>query len=288
MNLREPLLELIRSTSTDLSDDVVAALENGMGREAEGSRARSTLSWMLKNAVEAKSSSFPVCQDTGTLVFYIDHGNDFTEEEIAQSIRDATAEATDRYYLRKNAVDPITGKNSGNNLGYGSPYMHFHHFNGRGLTVRLMLKGGGSENCGIQYSLPFADLDAGRDITGIRKCVVDAVFRAQGFGCAPGTLGIGIGGDRMSSYMESKEQFFRRLDDTNPDPVLAELESELYEKVNLLDIGPMGFGGKTTVLGVKIGIRHRVPASFFIAVSYMCWAYRRRSMKLQENEFVIE
>ena len=287
MDLKEPILELIRRTSTDLSDDVIAAMQKGMEAEEEGSRARSTLAWMLRNASDARECSFPVCQDTGTLVFYVDYSRNFREEDLAASIREATVEATERYYLRRNAVDPITGKNSGNNLGNGSPYVHFHRFDDDGLSIRLMLKGGGSENCGVQYSLPHAALGAGRDPGGIKKCIVDAVYQAQGFGCAPGSLGIGIGGDRMSSFMESKEQFFRPLDDTNPDSGLAEMEEELYEKINSLGIGPMGFGGKTTVLGVKIGIRHRVPASFFVAVSYMCWAYRRRIMELRDGDFII-
>jgi fumarate hydratase class I len=246
--------------------------------------ARSTLEKMIDNVHQASEISTPVCQDTGTLIFYVDYGPDWKETDIARSIKEAAAEATKRYYLRQNAVDSITGKNSGDNTGIGAPYMHFHQRDEAGIRIRLLLKGGGSENVGTQYTLPNAALKAGRDLEGIRKCVIDAVVKAQGKGCAPGIIGVGVGGDRMSSYMESKEQFFRRLSDENPNPKLAELEQRLYKELNSLGIGPMGFGGNTTVLGVKIGARHRVPASYFVAVSYLCWAARRCELRIENGK----
>ena len=281
--LSEQFLKLIRRASTDLPPDVERALT--LARDAEEGRAKSTLDWMLKNVTEAREHSMPICQDTGTLIFYVDHGPDVRPARIEAAAKAAAAEATKKSYLRPNAVDPITGKNSGDNSGRGAPYLHFHEVEEKGaLKVRLMLKGGGSENCGIQYTLPDRDFKAGRDLTGIKRCLLDAALKAQGFGCAPGVLGVGVGGDRMSSFMESKEQLFRSLDDTNPDPLLAEIESELTTKINELGIGPMGFSGKTTVLGVKLGLRHRLPASFFVSVSYMCWAYRKASMTLADGE----
>ena len=203
--LRKHLLELVRMTACDLAPDVERALQKARDRE-EG-RARSTLEWMIKNAAEARESSMPVCQDTGSLIFYVDHGREIRPGLVAQDAREAAAEATERSYLRPNAVDPVTGKNSGNNVGRGLPYFHFNEVDDdNALRVRLMLKGGGSENCGAQYTLPDGEIKAGRDLTGVKRCILDAALRAQGFGCAPGVLGVGIGGDRMTSFMESKER----------------------------------------------------------------------------------
>jgi fumarate hydratase class I len=147
-----------------------------------------------------------------------------------------------------------------------------------------LLKGGGSENVGFQYSLPHGALNAGRDLDGVRKVVLEGVFKAQGKGCGPGILGVGIGGDRPHSYWVSKEQLFRPLDDVNPDPRLAELEERILREGNELGIGPMGFGGNTTLLGVKVGSAHRLPASFFVSVSYLCWAARRKTMTVRNGE----
>ena len=164
------------------------------------------------------------------------------------------------------------------------PSVHFEEIEGEELIIDLMLKGGGCENVGAQYSLPNTTLGAGRDLAGVRKVVLDAVHKAQGQGCAPGILGVAIGGDRGSSYYASKETLFQKMTDENPNPELAQLEERLTQEANQLGIGPMGFGGKTTVLGTRITSLHRLPASFFVTVSYMCWAYRRRRMIWQNGE----
>lgn len=278
-------VELIRRSSCDLPPDVERALE--AARDAEEGRARSTLEWILKNAAAARAGSVPICQDTGTLVFHVEHGPDLRPGALERALCEAAREATRRSYLRPNAVDPVSGRNSGDNTGRGSPFIHFQEVEQPGrLRVRLMQKGGGCENVGIQYSLPDDRLAAGRDWPGIKKCILDAALQAQGYGCAPGVLGVGVGGDRGSSYLESKEQFLRAVDDVNPDPTLAAVEAELLARVNELGIGPMGFGGRTTVFGVKIGLRHRLPASFFVSVSYMCWAYRRRELTVRDGQAV--
>jgi fumarate hydratase class I len=167
------------------------------------------------------------------------------------------------------------------------PTIHFEEWENDYLKVDLVLKGGGCENVGAQYSLPDTALKAGRDLKGVRKVVLDAVQKAQGHGCAPGILGVAIGGDRGSSYLESKRQLFRSMDDVNRDPNLAPLERQLTDEANQLGIGPMGFGGKTTVLGVKLGTLHRLPASYFVSVSYMCWADRRRSLVWKDGQATI-
>jgi len=281
--LVESFLEQIRRASTALPPDVAAAMRRGIEAEG-GGPAASSLELMLENARQAREGSTPICQDTGALLFFVEYGPDFRQREIEEAAKEATVRATELYYLRPNAVDPVTGKNSGNNLGIDAPHFHFDQRERGGMRVRLLLKGGGSENVGAQYKLPDARLGAGRDLSGVRKCVIDAVYNAQGKGCAPGVVGVGIGGDRGTSFLCSKEQFLRSLDDTNADPVLAELEARLLDELNRLGIGPAGFGGKTTVLGVKIGKRHRVPACYFVSVSYVCWAYRKAFMTIERGE----
>jgi len=288
-DLTEPLLELVRRTSTDLAPDVEGALKAAREREAPGSAAQGALDTILQNVAMARETSSPICQDTGTPVFYVRHPAGWSTRALREQIRAAVAQATAKAYLRPNAVDSITDKNSGNNLGGEDfPTIHFEEVEAGELTVDLMLKGGGSENCGAQYSLPYGPMGAGRDLAGVRKVVLDAVQKAQGHGCAPGVIGVAIGGDRGSSYAKSKELFFRKLDDRNPDAKLAELEERLCAECNTLGIGPMGFGGETTVLGVKLTGMHRLPASFFVSVSYMCWAHRRHRMTVHGDEVTYE
>jgi fumarate hydratase class I len=282
--LSDSFLELIRRASTMLPRDVEEAMSRAIELEGEGAAAASSLALMLENARQASEGSTPICQDTGALLFFIEYGPDYRQKEMEEAARAATIAATENYYLRPNAVDSVTGKNSGNNLGEMFPYFHFDQRDEPGLRVRLMLKGGGSENVGAQYKLPDGGLKAGRDLEGVRRCVIDAVFNAQGKGCAPGVIGVGIGGDRGTSYLGSKEQLLRDLGDTNPDSTLAELETQLFGELNQLGIGPSGFGGKTTVLGVKIGKLHRLPACFFVSVSYVCWAYRKAAMTVEGGE----
>lgn len=284
----EHFLELVRRTATDLPDDVEAAIQAAKETEEPGSVAYQVLDTILKNVAMARSNSTPICQDTGTPIFYVDLPQGWSLREIRRQIEAAVAEATKRTYLRPNAVHPVTGKNTGNNVGDEYfPTIHFHEVDGDALRVRLMLKGGGSENVSTQYKLPDTRLKAGRDLEGVRKVVLDAVYQAQGKGCAPGFLGVGIGGDRGASYYAAKEALFRRLDEPNPDPALDELERRITEEANQLGIGPMGLGGKTTVMATRIKVIHRLPACYFVSIAYMCWAYRRREMIIQGDEVVI-
>ena len=284
MGNSQPFLELIRRAATDLPPDVEAVLKKALGSEAAGSPAADVMSTILKNVRQARENSTPICQDTGSLIFYIDHPVGGAEPTLREAIEDAAVEATRRQYLRPNAVDPVDGKNSGNNLGINAPTIHFHQWENPDTRVRLMLKGGGSENVGAQYKLPFGPVKAGRDLDGVRRVVIDAVLKAQGLGCAPGFIGIGIGGGRSTSFALSKEQFFRRVGERSPRPELARLEEQLNLELNRLEIGPMGFGGKNTVLDVFAGAQHRHPATFYVSVSYMCWAFRRKSMMIRNGE----
>lgn len=284
--LVEQLCAFIRSASTDLPADVEDALQEAQRKEPPGATAANTFGAILDNVQMARKNGTPICQDTGCLIFYVYHPVTMDTIAFRQAIERATEKATREILLRPNAVDPITGKNTGNNLGTNAPYVTFKAWEKNEVRVKLMLKGGGSENVGAQYKLPDSALGAGRDLKGIRKCVLDAVFKAQGMGCAPGVIGVGIGGDRTTSYLLSKEQFFRRLGSANEDPQLDTFEKELHADLNQLGIGPMGFGGKTTVLGVFVAKQHRHPATFYVAISYMCWACRRKEMTLRNGEAI--
>jgi fumarate hydratase class I len=283
------ILELIRRTSAFLPPDVSRVLETHRALEQGGSKADLALALVSQNIGLAKRLSAPICQDTGTITFYIRTPVGFDQLALEELCCDAVAEATAKGYLRQNSVDSITGKNTGNNLGPGSPVFHWHQHRGDTLDVRLILKGGGCENMSVQYSLPatLSGKRADRDLDGVRLCILDAVWQAQGKGCGPGFLGVCIGGDRASGYEYAKEQLLRDLDDTNPAPDLAALEARILDEANRLDIGPMGFGGKLTLGACKVGARNRLPASYFVSVAYMCWAYRRRGVVLdQEGEAV--
>jgi len=284
-DLQEEILELIRLAATDLPEDVEMSLRAAREREGAGSAAEGALDTVLENVSLAREHSSPICQDTGTPIFYISHPGSWSTRTLRDDIVGAVVEATEKTYLRPNAVEAVTGVNTGDNTGGEHyPSLHFQEGDEGPLIMELILKGGGCENVSAQYKLPDSSLQAGRDLDGVRKAALDAVYHAQGKGCAPGTLGIAIGGDRGTSYAASKEALLRPLDDENPRTPLAELEAEITRQANQLGIGPMGFGGKTTVLGTKIKGLHRLPASYFVSVSYMCWAYRRRSMTYQEGE----
>ncbi|MEX1309655.1 MAG: fumarate hydratase [Candidatus Sulfomarinibacteraceae bacterium] len=281
-NLVETFVELIRRASTELPADVVQALEEGRAKEQESGLADKALGTILNNIEMARSTSAPICQDTGTPVVWIHHPVGVSTRALAAQFETAVREATNRKFLRPNAVDTLTGRNTGTGSGRGIPFIHFEEWDEPRVEVRMILKGGGSENVGAQYRLPDTPLKAGRDLEGVRRVVLDAVFQAQGKGCAPGVLGVCIGGDRVSAFEMSKRQILRPLADTNPIPELAELEERLLKEGNELGVGPMGFGGKTTLLAVKIGVLDRLPACYFVTVTYMCWADRKAAVSIDE------
>ena len=285
-DLTSEILELVRFTSTNLPPDVEKKIRAAVGQEKSGSAAEGALNTIITNVEMARENSTPICQDTGTPIFYVHYPEGWSTRKLKAQIQTAVVQATEKSYLRPNSVDAISGKNTGNNTGDEHyPTIHFEEIDeDQPLVIELMLKGGGCENVGAQYKLPDNRLGAGRDLEGVRKVVLDTVFQAQGKGCAPGALGVAIGGDRGASYLASKEALFRDIEDENPDEVLAELENRLTDEANQLGVGPMGFGGKTTVLGTKIKGLHRLPASYYVSVSYMCWAYRRRKMTYANEE----
>jgi fumarate hydratase class I len=282
-NLVETFVELIRRASTQLPDDVVGSLERGRAEEQAGGLAEKALGTILENVDLARATSTPICQDTGTPVVWIHHPVGVSTRRLAADFTAAVEEATRRTFLRPNAVDTLTGRNTGTGAGRGIPFLHFEEWDEPRLEVRMILKGGGSENVGAQYKLPDTRLKAGRDLEGVRRAVLDAVFEAQGKGCAPGVLGVCVGGDRVSAFEMSKRQLLRPIVDTNPIPELAELEDRLLREGNELGVGPMGFGGRTTLLAVKVGVLDRLPACYFVTVTYMCWADRKAAVSIDEG-----
>jgi fumarate hydratase class I len=286
--LHNSLLEIIRRTSAEIPGDVQEAILGSLENEKKGTIAESALKIIEKNIELAKQKSQPICQDTGSIIFYVDCPVGYDQLFFEETARNAVKEATKKGYLRQNSVDSLTGVNDGTNVGPGSPTVHFHQHRSPDVQVRLVLKGGGCENVGAQYSLPNEKLKANRDLDGCRKVILDAVLQAQGKGCGPGILGVCIGGDRATGYEFSKQQFLRTLPDSNPNPELDKLEKDVLNTANELGIGPMGFGGKTTLLGVKICAANRLPASYFVSVSYMCWAYRRQGATLSPTGEIMD
>jgi fumarate hydratase class I len=274
----DSMVDLITRTSTDLPPDVRAAMGRALRQEEPATRAGQALTIIAQNIDQATSCEGPICQDTGMPTFEVKVPVGTNQIWLRRQIREAVAEATRRGKLRPNSVDSITGENSGNNLGPGTPIIHFDQWEEPDIEVKLILKGGGCENTNAQYSVP-AELDhlgrADRTLDGVRKCILHAIWKAQGKGCSPGAVGVCIGGDRTSGYLHAKEQLFRTLDDTNPDPRLAAIETSIMEEANRLTVGPMGFSGQTSLIGCKIGALNRLPASFFVSVAYDCWAFRR-------------
>jgi len=248
--LVDQLYTLIRSASTDLPADVEGALREAETKEPAGSTAGNTFGNILQNVKMAREAATPICQDTGALVMYVHHPVGTDTVAFRNAVEAAAQRATKDVLLRPNAVDPVTGKNTGDNVGVNAPYISFKQWDKDEIHVKLMLKG----------------------------------FKAQGMGCAPGVIGVGVGGDRATSFLLSKEQFFRKIGSENPDPELDALETDLHQDLNKLGIGPMGFGGETTVLDVYVGTQHRHPATFYVAISYMCWACRRKEMSLENGE----
>ncbi|WP_243291616.1 fumarate hydratase [Bacillus sp. FJAT-47783] len=281
--LFESMYELIVETSTNLPKDVRRAIYKAKLNENAGTRSAMSLATISDNIKMADEKVSPICQDTGLPTFKIKVPVGVNQLKVKEVIKEAIVKATKDGKLRPNSVDSLTGKNSGDNLGEGLPVMKFEQWEKDYMDVRLILKGGGCENKNIQYSLP-CELEglgrAGRDLDGIRKCIMHSIYQAQGQGCSAGFIGVGIGGDRSSGYDLAKEQLFRSVDDVNSNEDLRKLEEYVMENANKLGIGTMGFGGETTLLGCKVGVMNRIPASFFVSVAYNCWAFRRLGVKI--------
>lgn len=258
-----------------LPDDVKQALQKAYAEETSDT-GRTQLKTILDNIELGQDCKAPVCQDTGTIIFYVKAGSNMKDlDKVEAALINATRRATKEVPLRPNAVDPFSGKNSGDNTGRYIPYVNWEIVPGDKLEITVMTKGGGSENVCIGGMIV-----PGEGIKGLEKFVVDAVIKAGSQPCPPNILGVAVGGGADISMKLAKKALLRPLNEPNPDPELAKLENEIYEAANMTGIGPMGLGGKTTVLGVKIDYAFRHPASFPAAVAFNCWAARRATVRI--------
>jgi fumarate hydratase class I len=290
LKLRDAIVELYRRAATSLPSDIEAALRSAHKKEKKGSTAEAAIFSILKNIEIARETGRPICQDTGIPIFFIKAPAGLSHISLKNTIKEATREATKKIPLRANAVDILSDRNSGDNTGIGFPVVYIEEVRGGGLVMDLMLKGSGSENIGRIYRLPLEELRAERDLEGVRKCVLDTLYKAQGKGCPPYIVGVGIGATEDQVTRLSKEQLLRRLKDINRYEALSKIEKRLLADINRLGIGTLGLGGKTTALGVKIGVNHRHPASYFVDVALSCWADRRARLtwRIRDSRYRIE
>lgn len=272
------LFELIRRTATDLPADIELALKRALSNEKKGSRAWWIIENILQNVELARKKDIPICQDSGSLIFHFCVPVGFDTNALVAFTRSAVSKATRSGYLRQNTLDPISGSSYETNVAHGAPQFYFQQGARKTVEVRLMMKGGGSENIGCQFNLPDPTLKAERNLEGVRKCVLKAICDAQGKGCPPCVVGVCIGGDRANGYAYAEAQFLRKLNDRSRVKIISRLERRTLKDIAKLEIGPMGLGGKTSILAVKIDSLSRIPASFFVSVSFMCWAFRRRGV----------
>ena len=276
--VEETALSLIRLAVIQLPQDVKDALKHAYDTETSEA-GKINLRAILENVELAEKTKTPVCQDTGTIIFYVKAGSQAPDlDKIEPALISATKKATTVIPLRPNAVDPMTGKNTGDNTGPHIPYVHWEITDGDTLDITVLPKGGGSENvCTTGMLVP------GEGINGLKKFVIETVVKSGSNPCPPNILGVAIGGGSDIAMKLAKKALLRPLNQPNPSPELAKLEKELLEAVNQLGIGPMGLGGKWTILGVNIDYAARHPASFPAAVAFNCWAARRATARIHPD-----
>ncbi|MEM1606680.1 MAG: fumarate hydratase [Candidatus Bathyarchaeia archaeon] len=273
--VREVALKLLELAAIRLPDDVKDALRRAYYEE-RSSIGRLHLQNILENIKLAEAENIPVCQDTGTISFYLRAGSRFKGlGEVEKALRSAVREATLSIPLRPNAVDFLSDANSGDNTGRYLPYLNWEIFDGDFLEITVLLKGGGSENaCTLKMMNPSEGLN------GLKRFVVESVIKAGGLPCPPTIIGVGLGGGADVSMSIAKKALLKPLNEKPKDEKIAALENELHKAVNMTGIGPMGLGGSVTSLAVKIECAHRHPASYPVAVAFQCWAARRAAARI--------
>lgn len=279
--LKDVFFQLVVKTSTELPPDVEGVLKRAYRREK--GVAKDTIGVILENVRMARNQHLPICQDTGYHSWDVYYPEGFRTDVFRRCIVSAVRKATRMGYLRPNSVDPVTTINSGDNIGEAHPRMELHPWRKSSIVVELLLKGGGSENVSAQLKLPMDEISAGRDLDGVRKAVLYMVNSAQGGGCSPGFVSVCIGGDRQAGFEAAKANLKKRVGSVCSNPALERLRKRILREVNLLGIGPMGLGGKTTVLDVYVCSVSRHPACYFVTCSYGCWAVRRWSVRININ-----
>jgi fumarate hydratase subunit alpha len=258
-------VKLLQLAVTELPQDVKEALQRAY-REEEDEIGKAQLKAILDNVKLAEKTCAPMCQDTGVIIFYVKAGSQVQGlDKVEAALRNATARATKEIPLRPNAVDPFTQKNTGDNTGRFIPYIHWQIVPGDALEITVLPKGGGSENVSA-----LGMLSSGQGIKALKKFVVDTVIKAGAKPCPPTVLGVAVGGGAEIAMNLAKETLLKPLNQPNPD-------------ANSTGIGPMGLGGKTTVLDVKVDYAHRHPASYPVAVVVQCWAARRASARIYSD-----
>ena len=271
-------VKLLKLAITELPQDVKDALRMAY-REEENGSGKSQLKAILNNIELAEKTGAPMCQDTGIIIFYVQAGANVMDlDKVKGALYSATARATRELPLRPNAVNPFTQKNTGDNTGRNIPYINWQMVPGDSLEITVLPKGGGSENVSA-----LGMLNPNQGTKGLKKFVVDTVINSGAKPCPPIILGVAVGGGADIAMKLAKATLLKPLGESNCDPELAKLELELREAINLTGIGPMGLGGKSTVLDVKLDFAHRHPASYPVAVAVQCWAARRASARIYSD-----
>jgi fumarate hydratase subunit alpha len=271
-------VKLLRLATTELPQDVKEALQKAY-REEESETGKTQLEAILSNIELAERTGTPICQDTGIVTFYVKAGAQAKRlDKIEEALRKASKRATEEVPLRPNAIDPFTQKNMGNNTGRFVPFIHWEIVKGDSLEITALPKGGGSENVSA-----LGMLEPSEGVKGLKRFVIDTIIRAGGKPCPPTIVGVGVGGGADIAMKLAKAALLKPIGESNPDLNIAEIERELYEAANMTGIGPMGLGGKFTVLDVKIEWTHRHPASYPVAVAFQCWAARRASARINSD-----
>jgi fumarate hydratase subunit alpha len=276
-DIESGVVELIRKAETQLPNDVIEALENAY--IIEKGVAKTQIQAILENIKLAKESKRPMCQDTGIQTFFVDIGIDFPEiNKLKQIISNGVKKATKQIPLRPNTMDPFTQINHKDNTGLHVPYITWDFSVGSDVKITAFPKGGGSENMS-----KLGMLKPGVGLEGVKDFVVEQIINAAGQPCPPTVVGVGIGGGADLSLKLGKKALLRPVGKRSKDKEVAKMEEELIKRINESGIGPMGLGGKTTVLDVHIEKAHRHPASLPVGIAVQCWADRRAHMTIHAD-----
>src|SRR3954454_12294312 len=268
----------------DIPKDVRAALKNGYDAETRAGQqtASQVMLTVLKNIELADEKDMMVCQDTGLPIYKLYVGNRVNLDlaEVKKRLRVACERATKEYPLRSNSVHPLTRKNTHTNTGQGVPIIKFDFVaDSDAIEMWMAPKGSGSENMSFLRMLKPAD-----GVKAVKKFVLECVFDSGANPCPPTIVGVGLGGTSdVAAALAKEASCFRKVGTCNPDPLVAQLESELLDLINQTGIGPQGLGGVTTALAVNIEWAHTHISQLPVAVNMQCWRGERASALIDGN-----
>lgn len=275
--IKYAVYELYKKAAIVLGNDVKKALEDALKVE-DNELARLNIEAILKNIKLAEEKQIPMCQDTGLPVIFVKLGN-VEVENLRAGIEEGIEKATKEIPIRPNIVDPITRENTNINVGDYIPPINIELIDEDYLEITILPKGFGSENNNaMKMALP------AEGIQGIKDFVVESVLKAKGKPCPPTVIGVGIGGTSDLCLKLGKKALLGEVGKRNPDPEIAKLELEILEEINKSGIGPMGLGGKTTTLDVKILKAHTHTAGLPVGVCVQCWADRHATTKIYDKK----